>query len=301
MGPLRGRVLAAYLGACLVWGSTWMAIKIGLRGAPPLTSISVRMAIASLIVVAILRARRIPFPTDRRVVGVGVFLGFFHIVFPYVFVYYGEQRISSGLAAVLYSAMPLIVALIARAVFGDRLTPRKIAGIVAGMLGVAVIFSDSLHVGEGEAWGVVLVTASMLAATIGSIATKRWSHDYHPIASLLVPFAVGALVTGILGAVVDRANPFHFDATTWATILYLAVAGSVTAFALFFYVMKHLEVTVVSYQTFIIPIIAVTLGWLILGETISLRVGLGAVLILAGVSLATFFSRPRRRARLQTD
>ncbi|HEX5131736.1 MAG TPA: EamA family transporter [Candidatus Krumholzibacteria bacterium] len=303
----RGRVVAAYLGACLVWGSTWMAIKVGLRGAPPLTSIAVRMTIATVIVLAILRVGRIPLPRDRRFVAVGIALGFFHIVLPYTLVYYGEQRIPSGLAAVLYAAMPLVVALIARAVFGDRLTPRKIVGIVAGMAGVAVIFSDSLHVGPHEAVGVVIVTLSMLAATVGSIITKRWAYGYHPVASLLIPFAVGAVVTGVMALAVDRVNPLHFDATTWLTIVYLAAAGSVTAFALFFYVMQHLEVTVVSYQTFIIPVLAVLLGRVVLGEQISLRVAAGAGLILAGVSLATVYRNPRRpragaaRGNRQTD
>lgn len=293
MSPSRSIVVAAYLGACLIWGSTWMAIKVGLRGAPPLTSIAVRMTIAAAIVLAILRIRRIALPAGRRFLGVGVFLGFFHIVLPYTLVYYGEQHISSGLAAVLYAAMPLVVALLARATMGERLTPRKIAGIFAGMLGVAVIFADSLNVGHAHALGAGAVTISMLAASIGSIATKRWNTGYHPIASLLLPFAVGAVVAWLLAFAIEGVDTLRFDTTTWATIVYLAVAGSVTAFALFFFVMKHLDVTVVSYQTFIIPIIAVIVGWAVLGESISARVALGAVMILAGVSLAIF--RPRVR------
>ncbi|HEU4364215.1 MAG TPA: DMT family transporter, partial [Candidatus Krumholzibacteria bacterium] len=293
--PSRTVVVAAYLGACLIWGSTWMAIKVGLRGAPPLTSIAVRMTLAAAIVFVILRVRGIGLPAERRFFRVGVFLGFFHIVLPYTLVYYGEQHISSGLAAVLYAAMPLVVALIARVTMNERLTPRKIAGIAAGMLGVAVIFSDSLHVGRAQALGAAAVTGSMLAASVGSVATKRWAHGYHPVASLLVPFSTGATVTWLLALALEAPGSLRFDAVTWATIVYLAVAGSVTAFALFFFVMQHLSVTVVSYQTFIIPIIAVLVGWAVLGETISARVAVGAVMILAGVSLAIFSPRVRLR------
>ena len=273
-----------------------MAIKVGLRGAPPLTSIAVRMSIAAGIVLLILRVRHIPIPAERRFFGVGVFLGFFHIVLPYTLVYYGEQHISSGLAAVLYAAMPLVVAIIARATMGERLTPRKILGIVAGMLGVAVIFSDSLHVGRNQALGAAAVTVSMLAASVGSIATKRWAYGYHPVASLLLPFSVGGTVTWLLALAFEGPTSLRFDAVTWATILYLAAAGSVMAFSLFFFVMQHLNVTVVSYQTFIIPILAVLVGWAVLGESISARVAVGATMILAGVSLAIL--SPRRR---QTD
>lgn len=299
MAPSRVALVSAYLGACLIWGSTWMAIKVGLRGAAPLTSIAVRMTIAALIVLVILRVRHIALPGERRFVRIGVFLGFFHIVLPYSLVYYGEQHIPSGLAAVLYAAMPLVVALIARMALGERLTPRKIMGILSGILGVAVIFSDSLRIGSNQAIGAAAVTCSMLAASIGSVATKRWAYGYHPLASLMIPFSVGAAATWLLALILEGPVSLHFDTTTWATIIYLAVAGSVTALGLFFFVIQHLEVTVVSYQTFIIPIVAVLLGWAILGETITARVALGAVMILAGVSLAIFAPRSRARRNAQ--
>jgi drug/metabolite transporter (DMT)-like permease len=289
--------VAAYAGTCLIWSSTWIAIKVGLRGAPPLTGIAVRMAIASMIVLAILRARRIPLPRERRFVRLGVFLGFFHVVLPYSLVYLGEQRIPSGLAAVLYATMPLFVALLARATLGDPLTPHKLIGITAGIAGVAVIFMDSLRIGPAEATGTLYVLGSVLASTVGSVATKRWSQAYHPVASLQIPFVTGAVVTTIAAVAFERVNPLHFDAPTWVSILYLAGAGSVAAFSLFFYVMKRLDVTVVSYQTFIIPVLAVLLGWVFLGEHISRQVALGALCIVAGVSIATVFA-PRTRGRV---
>lgn len=294
---LRSSVALAYIGCCLIWGSTWMMIKVGLRGAPPVTSIAVRMVIASLIVVFLLRVARIRLPRERRFLRVGVFLGIFNVVLPYVFVYYGEQRISSGLASVLYATFPLLVAVLARVWLKQRLTARKIAGVMTGIIGVAVIFSDNLRLGRHEAAGTTMVIASVTAAAIGSVATKKWGHGYHPIASLLIPFTTAAVITAVLAVAVESPLDFHYNGVTWATILYLAAAGSVAAFALFFFVMQRLDVTVVSYQTFIIPIVAVILGWTFLGETISSRVALGAALILAGISLATFVRHPRTEQR----
>jgi drug/metabolite transporter (DMT)-like permease len=277
-----------------------MVIKVGLRGAPPMTSIAVRMVIATLVVYAIVRARRIPIPRDARFVRLGLFLGLFHIVFPYSLVYFGEQRIPSGQAAVLYATLPLMVAIFARVLLGDPLTARKLFGIATGIAGVAVIFSDSLRAGSttsgpSHAIGVVCVLGSVFASSVGSVVTKRWSVGYHPVASLLIPFATGAVVSACVALGFENANPLHFDIPTWLSIVYLAVAGSVAAFGLFFYVIQHLDVTVVSYQTFIIPIIAVLIGFVALGETVSLRVGAGAVLILAGIALATFWSKPKPR------
>lgn len=302
MNAITTRLILAYAAMCIIWGSTWMVIMVGLRGAPPLTSIAVRMVIATAVVYAILRAYRIPIPRDKRFVRLGLFLGFFHIVFPYSLVYYGEQRIPSGQAAVLYATLPLMVALLARVMLGDPLTVRKLFGIATGIAGVGVIFSDALgaraaHTGAHQAIGILCVLGSVFASSVGSVATKRWSHGYHPVASLLIPFATGAVISSLGALAFEDANPRHFDGTTWASIVYLAVAGSVAAFALFFYVIQRLDVTVVSYQTFIIPIIAVLIGFVFLGETVSPRVGAGAALILAGIAVATFWSPPRRQRR----
>jgi drug/metabolite transporter (DMT)-like permease len=278
---------------CLIWGSTWMMIKIGLRGAPPVTSIAVRMVIASLMVALLLRAMRVSLPRDRRFIRLGIFLGVFNVGLPYVFVYFGEQRIDSGLASVLYATMPLMVALLARAWLSDPLTLRKMAGIAVGMVGVAVIFSHNFRLGHAEAAGTAMVMASVMSSAIGSVATKKWGHGFHPVASLVIPFVTAAVMTTALALVLESPLRLHYGPATWGTIVYLAAAGSVTAFALFFYVMQRVDVTVVSYQTFIIPIVAVILGFVFLHEAISPRVALGAGLILAGIALATFARRPR--------
>lgn len=289
----RSSVVLAYAGMCLIWGSTWMMIKVGLRGAPPLTSIAVRMVIATAMVAAILRLRGVAIPREARFLRLGVFLGFFHVLLPYTFVYFGEQRISSGLAAVLYATLPIFVVLLARLQLGNPLTARKILGVAAGLAGVAVIFSDNLRLGRAEAAGTAMVMASVMASAVGSVATKKWGVNYHPVASLLVPFATSAVCAAALAAVMEPGVSLRFDGVTWLTIVYLAAAGSVMAFALFFWVLRHLDVTIVSYQTFIIPIVAVILGWVFLGERLSPRVGVGAVLILAGISLTTLLGTKR--------
>ena len=274
-----------------------MMIKIGLRGAPPVTSIAVRMTIASLIVAVILRIARIPLPRDPHFVRVGIVLGLFNVAIPYLLVYFGEQRIESGLASVLYATFPLLVAVLARFWLRNPLTPRKLGGVAIGIVGVAVIFSDNLRLGRHEAAGTAMVMGSVTAAAIGSVGTKKWAHGYHPIASLLIPFITAAEIATVLALATEWPLDLHYNATTWATILYLAVAGSVGAFSLFFYVMQRLDVTVVSYQTFIIPIVAVILGSTFLGESISSRVALGAALILGGIALATFVPHPRELKR----
>jgi drug/metabolite transporter (DMT)-like permease len=274
-----------------------MAIKVGLRGAPPVTAVGVRFTVAAVIIVAIVMAARLRVPRTRAFIAISLFLGVWHLSIPYMLVYWGEQRISSGLTAVLYSTMPFMVAILARVILGDRLSVRKLAGILVGIAGVCVIFSDAVQAGgHDQVMGMAAVLGSVFSAALASVLIKKYSGGYHPIVSLLIPFIAGAIVVNTIGAALEHSNPLRYDAVTWATIIYLAVAGSVVAFALFFWLMKRIDVTVVSYQTFIIPILAILWGALFLHETISARVGLGTVCILAGIALATIGQRRVKEA-----
>jgi drug/metabolite transporter (DMT)-like permease len=288
-------VAAAYALNCLIWSSTWMVIKVGLRGAPPMTAVAARFLVAAVLISVVVAAARLPVPRTRRFLAISLFLGAFHLALPYVLVYWGEQHISSGLTAVLYSTLPLMVAVLARIILGDPLTPTKLAGIAAGVAGVWFIFSDAVHVTAGsEVAGMVAVLTSVFFAALASVVIKKYSGGYHPIVSLMIPFVVGAVMVSSFAVPLEHSNPLHYDGVTWATILYLAVAGSFVAFAVFFWLMKRIDVTVVSYQTFIIPILAVFFGWLFLDETISARVAVGAAFIVGGIVIATAGARRGR-------
>jgi putative membrane protein PagO len=287
----RTPILIGWVVMCLIWSSTWMVIKVGLRQAPPLTGVALRFMVAALLVLGIVRARQLTLPRTRHFVLYGLFLGICQVGVPYVLVYWSEQRISSGLTAVLYSSMPLVVAVLARFRLGTPLTRPKLLGIGIGMLGVWVIFADSLRLGGTQgSVGVVSVLVSVLFAGFASVMAKKHGGAYHPIVALLIPFAIAGLLVLLPAALLERSNPFRYDAATWGAIFYLAGVGSVTAFSLFYWVIRYVDVTLVSYQTFVIPILAVLLGALFLHETLSPRVGLGTACVLVGVAVATLFT-----------
>lgn len=287
-------VALAYAAMCLIWGSTWVMIKLGLRGAPPMTAVAVRFMIAAAVIFFIMTLRRIALPRSRRFLLLGFFLGVVHIGTPYALVYWGEQYISSGLTAILYSTMPINVAIMARFVLRDPLTPRKLAGIFFGFAGVWIIYSDSVSLGQpGAMWGVAACLASALCASVAVVVTKKYAGPYNPFALLMIPFFLGCVLVWSVAIPLERSNPVHYDAMTWFTIVYLAVMGSVAAFAMFFWAIKRIDVTVLSYQTFIIPILAIMIGWIFLGETVTMRVGAGSGMILAGIALAALGKRRR--------
>jgi putative membrane protein PagO len=207
-------------------------------------------------------------------------------------VYWGEQHISSGLTAVLYSTMPINVALLARVLIGDPLTPRKFAGTFVGFAGVWVIFSDNVSFGGATAvQGMVACLVSAFFASLSTVVVKKYASRYDPFATLAIPFAGAGLLLAALAASVERSNPLTYNSLTWFTVFYLAAFGSVSAFALYFWIIKRIDVTALSYQTFIIPLLAVLIGWIFLSETVTIRVAAGASLIIAGIVLATLRRR----------
>jgi len=289
---------AVFGALCLIWSSTWLAIKVGLESAPPVTAAAVRSIIASVIIFAILIHRRIPLPRTRRFLWLSLFLGLFQMGIPYGLIYWAEQHITSGLTSILYSTMPFTVAVLARIILGDPLTLPKIIGILIGTLGTIVIFWGELSVSGSDAmWGICAVLASAICSSVSSVAVKRYARSYHPLTSISWPLLIGGVVLGIGSRLFESGQPFVWDAASIGSILYLAVFGSVVAFGLYFWIIKHVDVTVLSYQTFIIPIVACFLGWIFLGETVTISVAIGGSMILAGIALATFRSSfPKRSA-----
>jgi drug/metabolite transporter (DMT)-like permease len=198
--------------------------------------------------------------------------------------------------------MPLMVAILARAILRSPLPGAKLAGIAVGLIGVTVIYSDRLGWStETSGLGIAAVLLSVFFASLSSVVLKWRSPDVDPMTLLVVPFFVaGALVSGV-GAAVEGADPRGFTAAAWGPILYLAILGSFVAFGLYFWAIQRMDVTLLSYQTFIIPLLALIIGWVVLGEAVSKRVAMGTVLILGGITLANFNKlRPRPRSSGKT-
>jgi drug/metabolite transporter (DMT)-like permease len=283
---------------CLIWSSTWIMIKLGLEGAPPVTGAGLRFIIAAIVIFSILAHRRIALPRTARFLWLSLFLGVFQMGLPYALVYWAEQYISSGLTSILFATMPLTVAVLARIVLGDALTVRKVTGIVIGTLGTVVIFQDGFSAGNPQSlWGAAAALGSALCASFSSVVVKRYSRSYHPLASIFLPMAIGGILLVLAGRLLEAGRQVHWDGVTVGTILYLAVLGSVVAFGLYYWIIKHIDVTLLAYQTFIIPILACLIGWIFLRETVTIHIATGGGMILAGIALATFRLPRSRRWR----
>lgn len=271
-------------------------IKIGLAGAPPLTSAGLRFAIAAIVIFAVVALWRIRMPRSKSFFKLTLFLGLFQTTIPYALVYWGEQFLPAGLTAVLFSTIPLMVAILARVLLGDRLTKWKLTGIMAGIAGVYVIFADSVSFGgRASAFGMIAALASAFCASLSSVVIKKYSSNYPPFAAISLPHAYAGVLLLTGGLAIERVSPLTWSGMTYFTILYLALLGSVTAFGLYFWIIKHVDVTVLSYQTFIIPVLAVLLGWIFLNEHVTINTAIGGGLVLLGIVLAVMPRSHRKR------
>lgn len=286
--PSSARLRAAFLLLTLIWGTTWAVIRLGLEGIPPLTGVALRFGIAGALLLALVRHFGVRFTWSRRELGLWAMNGLFSFSVSYTIVYWAEQHIPSGLAAVLFATYPLMVAVIAHfALPGERLGWRASAGIVLGLAGVATIFSDDLQaLGGARAREVSLVMlVSPLVSAIATVAIKRWGKGIHPLSLTAVPMLMTAALVGTLAAVFERNAPIVFDLRSVGALVYLAVMGSAVTFTIYYWMLSHAAATRVALIAYTIPVVAVAVGAALFDEPIRPLVILGGALVLGGVAI----------------
>jgi len=291
--PGPGRTYLAFAVCTLVWGSTFLFIRLGNDSVPPMWGATLRLTLAAIILMGIVfgRGRRLPSgPALRAAAWFGLFQ--FGVNFPLL--YWAEMFLPSGLAAVVFATIPITAALVATAFGLERLVPLKLAGALVAIGGVAILFADQL-----AARVTVLPLLSIFLATVfaalGSTLLKRGPRQ-DPLAANAVGAVVGAPVCLLASVLLreSRALP-----TTWGQlypVVYLAVFGSVVAFVVFAWLVNHQNVSSVAFIGVVVPVIAVALGALVRNETVSREHIAGSILVLAGVVLAIRSDR-RRPAR----
>jgi drug/metabolite transporter (DMT)-like permease len=289
--PDSGRLRAAFIVLTLIWGSTWAVIRLGLEGIPPLTGVSLRFTIAGTILLVLIPRFGVRFTWSREELGLWAVNGLLSFTASYTIVYWAEQHIPSGLAALLFATYPLFVAVIAHfALPGERLGWRAAAGILLGFAGVAVIFSDDLQLlGGANVREVALVMLlSPIVSAVATIAVKRWGAGIHPLSLTAVPMLMTACVVGALALAFERHATLVFDLRSVGSLLYLAVFGSAVTFTIYYWMLARARATQVALIAYTIPIVAVAVGALLFQEPIRPRVVLGGALVLVGVAIVTW-------------
>jgi len=291
--------LIVWLALCLIWGSTWLFIKTGLRDLPPFTFAGLRFLLASAILWAIVIAWRRPLPKDWRDWLKLAWVGGVSIALNFGLIFWGEQHINSGLAAVLQATIPAFGLIFAHYYLpNERLTARKLAGAGVGVAGVSLIFYDQLKIeGAAAMQGCVALLLSSVCVAYSNVFIKaRCQHiDSSVISAGQMVFGVFPLLA--LGSVLE-GNPFdhRWSAQSALALVYLALIGSVLGFLLYFWLVTKIEVTKSMLISLVIPVTALFFGWLTLDEKLSWRVAAGSAAIIAGIWLIVF---QRRESKIE--
>ena len=277
-----------WLVLCGIWGSTWLFIKLGLEDLPPLTFAGIRFVISCAIVFTIIRIRGIQLPRARADWLLLAVTGILSFGFNYGLVFWGEQHISSGLAALLQSTLPAFGLVFAHFHLpAERLSWTRIAGVVLGVCGVAVVFSNQLAIAGRQALaGCVALILSAVCAAYSNVLVKAYAKNLNPAITTGGQMLFGLLLLLAVGIPLE-GNPFRFHWTRMAVIalLYLAIVGSVIAFLLYYWLVQNMDVTKSMLIALVTPVVAVILGMLVLNEEFGWRTLAGGAMIISGIAL----------------
>jgi drug/metabolite transporter (DMT)-like permease len=278
---------ALYAMLCLIWGSTWLAIKVGSVGVPPFLGAGLRFLLSTLLVGLVLAARRkrLRLTSDDKICVLS--LGLLVFWLDYAAVYWAETRISSGLTAILFSTMPLITSLLsAYWTRSETLTGRKVVGIPVGVLGTALLFWPHERLGLLQALGMLATISASLFAAINLVMMKKHGRHGDPFVLNFFGMGVGAACLLGMSAAMESWSAVVWSRSNVLALFYLSVFGSVIAFSAYYYLIKKMDATVVSLSTLIIPIVALVLGRAFLDERVTPLAIAGIATVLAGVAVA---------------
>ena len=275
----------------LIWGTTWLFIKIGLEDLPPISFAAARFVLAILILAVVIKVQKIPLPKTGREWRLIAITGVLQFSINYSLVFWSEQYISSGLAAVLQTMISVFGVILAWFYLpAERVTWLKILAVVIGMVGVGVIFYDQLLVKSLMAFiGSVAIVIGAFAAAQASILIKAKGGALHP-ASLLFWQMIFGVLPLIIYALIQEGNPLGFR-WSWRAVFcvfYLTVLGTIAAFWLYYWLLSKIESTKAMMISLVTPLIAVLFGAIFLDEKLPPQTALGGVLILAGIGLIVF-------------
>ncbi len=283
------KIFLGYILICLIWGSTWLAIKIGLESFSPLYSAGLRFLLSGAIIWVIMKIKGIKLQVDESSLKLYISLALFSFLMPFGLVYWAEQHISSGLASILFGVFPFIVILFSAFMIpGKKVPTSQIVGVVLGFIGLLIIFSDDINVGYYGLYGMLGVVAGAAMQAYVAVLIKKEGQHLHPLAMNMLPVFLSGFFLCLGGVLFEDMNTQKYDASGLLSVLYLSVLGTVMAFTTYYWLLKRINLVLLSITAFITPIVAVILGVIVLSEKLSREDIIGSSFVLIGILFANF-------------
>lgn len=276
---------AAFVSVILIWSTTPLAIKWSAAGVGFSFAVFARMAISALLCILLLLLMRVRFPLHRRarLAYLASGLSMFGAM---ALTYWSAQYISSGMISVLFGLSPLLTSLGAAVWLKEEaITPSKLAGMLLGLIGLLLVFHGGLGVGKGAVLGLVALFVAVLTQSLGLVWLKRIGDDSPPLATTLGSLVVALPLFFLAWWLADGHWPAALPQRALAATLYLGVFGSVLGFALYYYMIKHMEAGRIALITLVTPVMALLLGHGLNNEAVLPQVWLGTASIVSGLCM----------------
>ena len=286
------KIILGYVLICLIWGSTWLAIRASLESLTPFISGGSRFLLASVFILILMKVRGVSLQKDKESIRLYILMGFMSFVIPFGLVYWAEQFVPSGLASVLFGVYPFFVAIFSYFRMPDEIIGKlKIIGMSFGFFGIVVIFSDSFTTDLTNLFlGMVAVALSGIMQAWIAVTLKKSGKHLNPLSMNFIPMLIAGVTGLAIGMLTEDLSYININQTAVISVLYLAFFGSLITFTVFYWLMKKINVIMLSFTAFITPIIALILGWIFYNETLTTQHLLGSILVLVGLLTANLDS-----------
>ncbi len=288
---IKSELRLAYLclaGICIIWGTTFLAMRIGVMEFPPFLFAGMRQFFAGILLSGyLLLIRKTAFPTLAHL-GRQAFAGFLMITLGNGLVSWAEVYVPSGVAAIICSFMPVWMTLINLTINRSELPNSLIVlGVFTGLGGIIMVFNEHLaaFVNAQYQLGIAFVFIASLAWALGSVMIKRSGQNSNPFLNAGLQMIFGSIGCFILSFIFDDLTAVHWTSTTLFTLSYLVLVGSVAAFAMYGYALTKLPITIASLYSYVNPLVAVLLGWITLDEKLNPKIWIAMVVTVLGIYL----------------
>lgn len=283
----RAVAYAAFAVVCVVWGTTYLAIRIAVETVPPVLLTSARYTFAGAVMLAISRLRGERLPKNRSTLVNLAVIGFLMVGVGNLAVVWAEQWVPSGMAALLVATAPFWMAFI-EMFRGERIGLRTAAGLLVGFAGVAMLVAPQMFggaVGAHFVAGALVIQVGSIGWQLGSVRGKYSVRNVPLLMSAALQMFFGGVLTGVIGFAAGEAPRFVLTMRSFLALAYLSVFGSILAYSAYVFALAHLPTTKMSLYAYVNPAVAVLLGWLILNERLTWMSIVAMVVILCGVAL----------------
>jgi drug/metabolite transporter (DMT)-like permease len=270
----------------LMWGSSYLFIKIGVETLEPFTLIALRLGIGLAVLATVVFLAHEALPREPRIYGHLVVMSVINIALPFFLITSAEQTTDSALAAIINGSVPLFTIVIAALVLDDEpITVNRLIGLVVGFIGVVVIVSRGLGGAESSVTGELALIGSSISYAVGAVYSRRNVRGLRPMIPALFQVGFAFVITAVLALIFERPFETQFRPDAVFAVVWLGILGSGFAYLAVFRLFSHWGATRTSLVAYLLPVVGIALGFIVLNEEIDGRIVLGTALVIGGVAL----------------